>query len=479
MTSNKKPHKILLFVLEYGEFPEILRIANLIKLHTGYETYIQFAKTKYNRLVIDTKATIENGHKWLDSKGQLHSDIAKSNPEISKNKATSLQSLEKKQSGLKFFLVEWINFMRDFIVFRKRYKRIYNQIELFAPSLVIVGQDALGKSLSFALKACQKQTIPTIISPFAMFNIEELEYYAMGQMKHQLSYSLMNRMVAFFFPIWLKEIDGKKFLREPGSRALALELSRLYNGNPWIPCSQRADIIVCESAVAKRKFESLGLPPSRLRIVQSPILNKLAAINKIQQNEWLKRNGLDINKKTLLCGWPANITSWLGERKGVFDTYENLTKYWADLLFEIQQTYDLNVIASIHPKTLDVEIEELKKRKLHYVNAESEYAVKSCDLFTTLNGSSITAWAIACAKPVILFDCYLTKYPEFYDVEGCEIYDEAEAFSNRLKQLCENENLLKDLANRQARVANDWGDVSNSPKTPEIITLVEEMVNRS
>ena len=102
-------------------------------------------------------------------------------------------------------------------------------------------------------------------------------------------------------------------------------------------------------------------------------------------------------------------------------------------------------------------LQEASRRGLKLVRGDSDALVAHCDLFTTLNGSSLTAWAIACGKPVVLFDCFRTGYVDFDEVPGCIMVHDETAFLGELDRMCGDAGARASLGEAQRSVAADWG----------------------
>jgi hypothetical protein len=367
----------------------------------------------------------------------------------------------------------------DYRAFRRRYREVERVLCMHRPALVVVGQDLIGKELSFLLIAARRLGIPTLIVPFAMFSVRELAEYAASRAEHHVGGRPLNALLAAWHPRWALEHNGQRLLRLPGSRGLALEWSGLISGNPWAPCSEPASAVACESRVAKRSFAGSGIPEGRLRVIGSPVQDRLAAARADGEgrNRLMTRHGLNPAQPLVVCGWPANIFPWLGGRRIGYPDYDSLARAWADVLSAMRDRYGVQVLLSVHPKTLAHELAAGRARSLACQRGDSEEAVAHCDVFVTLNGSSITAWAIACRKPVLLFDCYETGYRDFDEAPGCILVTEEAAFRRELERLCAGRDAREKLAAAQAAVAADWGELDGRARE-RLAALCAELTSR-
>jgi hypothetical protein len=486
----------VLAVLEYGELPELLRVAETAQAILDAPPVFFFVKQGYRRLAADTAEVIARGFQWMDAQGRLQTTQAvDASPagEGSRKQTvpgTSVPALpsnacRRSVAGRIFALAllpvaigtsllnawwgstriaarEVANFTRDVRRFRRRYSELHTILAKCRPSMLIVGQDGPGGDLSLLLIAAGRQGIPRLITPFAMFSIQETADYAAARSDHQVKSSGLNRVVAKAFPHWVLRYMGRELLRLPGYRALALEMTGLIRGLPWTPLSEPVEAITADSEVAAEALDRLGVERALLHVIGSPVQDRLASHLKahaVLRERLCREHGLDPTKPLVFCGWPVNMFAWLAGRPIHYPDYEAVAAAWTRVLGEVRDRHQVNVIISIHPKTLPQEYAAAEQAGLPCRRGGADELIAICDLFTTLNGSSITAWAIACGKPVLLFDCFQTKYSDFLDVPGCLIVETEEAFAAELHALCEQTQRREAFASRQNTVASRWGQL--------------------
>lgn len=376
-------------------------------------------------------------------------------------------------------VVDVINLRADLARFKDRHATIARVLARERPALVVLGQSACGSELDMVIEACGRTSVPTLIVPFAMFNKEELVSFARGRTDHRLAGRPLNQVAATLFPRWLHESGGDALLRLPGPRALALELGGLVCGDPWVPCSAPVDAIACESRIAAAQLESMGLAPNRLHVVGGPVHDRLTALvagGKDERRRLASEHGLDPERPLLACGWPANIFPWLGDRTIAFRDYEEISNAWTEILTGIRNTHGVGVIVSAHPKTLDEEVAKPRAAGLPVVRGGTERLIAACDFFTTLNGSSVTAWAIACARPTVLFDCYQTRYPEFASVPGLVMTEQRDAFEAALIRVCSDPAFASGLVRDMRGVAADWGALDGR-SCERLVELARQLIH--
>lgn len=480
-------------VLEYGEFPELLRVADVLSARFGRQIFFVFVKRGYRRLREDTQAVIERGYSWVDADGQLHQTAAANvdvpvyvvanepvdfgepvPPSIKRSNScwrrlSALVSLpifsarylaraivvQMRSSGR-----DMANFLRDFRRFRRRYSDMEKLLARYRPSLLVVGQEPPGTELPMLLIAAGRLKIPRLITPFAMFSLRETAEFGWAKADFQVSASGMNALVAWAFPYWMVEWKGRRYLRLQGYRALALECAGLIQGMPWSPLSEPVEALTAESEVAAEALVSSGVQRKSVVVVGSPVHDRLK-LHLSQRGDIRERlcaeYGLDPSLPLVVCGWPANIFPWLAGRTIEYPDYQSLAETWASVLAEARARHGVNVILSIHPKALPEEYRAAVERGLPCRVGRTDELIAICDLFTTLNGSSITAWAIACGLPVLLYDCFETNYTDFDDAPGCVHVATRADFAKRLNALCASADERSQLAAAQLRIAADWG----------------------
>lgn len=483
---------ILLAVLEYGELPELLRVAGVVSATLQCKVVFMFTKRGYRRLAQDTAVVVAAGFQWMDAQGVIHQEAAPPVTEIvppaapDRIRPEPLPPLEVGGRGapqrlyaigllpllgvasiaqagafaLRSLARDLANCLRDMRRFRRRYSELHRILLATKPRMLIVGQDSLGGELSFLLLAAGRLRIPRLVTPFAMFSLQETADFALANRAHHVTSGAVNRVVAKVFPQWVLRHNGEQLLRLPGYRALALELTGLVQALPWTPLSEPVEAITASSEVAADVLVALGIDRQSLQVIGSPIQDRLADTlsnrNAVRQ-QLCDEYGLDAEKPLLVCGWPVNMFAWLAGRAVVYPDYPAVANAWARKLAEVRDIHGVNVIVSVHPKTLDSEIRAAEHAGLPCRRSGADDLIAACDVFTTLNGSSITAWAIACGVPVVLFDCFQTGYTDFVSVAGCTQVDSEEEFSATLHDFCSSASHRAAMAIRQQEEAGRWG----------------------
>lgn len=474
---NGRARPILAAVLEYGEFPEILRVADIVRQKCGRDVVIFFAKNSYRRLVEDTTVAVAAGHTWMDAKGVRH-DTPASAMHGCERSGTPMASKSTSRAGgyLRALAVDIVIFLSDLRRFRARAREIKSVLKAVRPQLIILGQGTLGSELSFLLIAARQMGLPSLLVPFAMFNLEEFTEYAAGCPSYHVCTRTrpLNRVLARLFPKWAKSVRDADVIRLPGARALALTAAGLAPEDPWPPCAGPATAIAVDSNASRQSLIDIGVPAEPIKVVGSTVQDLLARHRAAGKAEMFARFSLDFDRPLLVCGWPANMFAWLGERRALYQDYASLARAWASMLAAIRDEHGIQVLITVHPKTLDQELIEPISRGLTVVRGNTDQLIAHCDFFTTLNGSSITAWAIACAKPIVLFDCFQTGYREFLHLAGCAMTFDESSFVFELRRLCDPR-VRAAKAHEMACIAADWG-LLDGRAADRLVALIEKLL---
>lgn len=517
MNVEKQRISIVLPVLEYGEFPELYRVACALKPVARGRIAFFFPRKSYRRLAEDSREIVSSGFCWLDSGGRVHdqpaSPVVASVPvdgegehlvesaapllppravgRTAWERATAMLLMplgltkfvaKAAAQGFRMAVRDAANFFRDLIRFGRISRSLDKVLSDIRPDLLVVGQDPPGTELAFLLQAAGRRSIPRLIAPFAMFSIREVAEHAWSRRDFHADSRPLNHIVSRCFPHWVirwKELD---ILRLPGSRAMALELLELSRGLPWSALTEPAEMIAADSEIAAASMLCAGVAPDRIKITGSPVQDQLAEYlirREETRGRLVSELGIVGDRPLIVCGWPANIFPWLGGRAIHYPDYDSLAHLWAESLASIRERHGVDVVATVHPKTLPEEFARLRDFNIGFRIAGAAELIAASDVFTTLNGSSITAWAIACGKPVLLFDCFETRYTDFNDVPGCLNVATESQFHAGLDRLCSDRGYREGLARAQAAVSEKWGrldGLAGARLRESVANLIEQNV---
>ena len=451
---------IVLPIYEPAEFSPQFHLAQIFA-KAGYTPVLFFIKPNYQYYAGQIDILDKSGINFvtIDEANRSHSLIkAAADKEVRRiiKKLKRLPTMEWVHQSI----VEILEYQHYKHYFSSLSKKINTIMKKQAPIAVVMAQTVPATPLDFVLSFCSCKKIPRILVPFAVFNREVLLEYALNQRKLHWQKTPLQILIKQMFPHWVTTYKGKRLLRRPVGEILAVERLKLLETRPWIPSSAPVDAIGCDSERSKEWLVDLGLEKERIVVIGSPALDQLGehlkSCEQIRQ-ELTPQFHLDRKKRLIAVGWPANIFSWIGNKKIAWPDYPALAKAWIRILQDLQENHAVDIAITVHPKTSDDEAIYLKESGFSYIRSEADKLIALCDAFITLNGSSITNLAIACAKPVFLFDCYDTQYSEYKNVEGVSVSDTEEDFLAGLNQCLARRDGLEKIAEKMRINAPCWG----------------------
>lgn len=455
--------KLIFPVFEVAEFTPQLQLARLFT-NTDFIPVIFFIKPNYQQLTKHVALVEQAGIKFITVDNCKEHRQAPSLNTLKKEKRKTFLSKLKKLSIVRFFQHSIVEIL-DYLHYKKKFHDLYHKISCIirneSASGIIVAQTIPGTPLDFILSNCRQNNIKRFMVPFAMFNQDEILEYCLHQPRHHYQNTPLQLILRYLYPQWITIYQGRRLIRRPTGEALALEHLKLVETKPWIPSSAEMDNIAVASEVIKNNFISLGLNKDRIVITGTQEIDRLAQFKHNYAKTFSdvsKELNILSHKLTIAVGWPVNIFPWLGEKKIFWPDYQALSKCWIDILTVLKTHYDINIIITVHPKTTDSEVHCLDEAGFSYLRGQADKLISICDCFITLNGSSITSLAIAASKPVFLFDCYGTNYPEFKNVKGVNISDSEEVFRQNLLEAFADSNSLSRISRDMQSIASSWGE---------------------
>ena len=455
---------ILFAVLEYPEFQELLRLACRLRDSVKHPPLFVFLKRKYRTLSADTAKLAHHNIPWMTLDGAIEYAPAPRQPSSSppqSGDATLTRQVATSELGRTKKLLSdlgsyWINRRR----YRNLLSRLGHLLDRTRPKAVVVGQEYVGSELSLLVRSAQERWIPSVIIPYAMFNLEEFAGYAARCAELNAHVGFGNRLVARYHSKWVHgDQDGNALLRLEAGRALALEHMGLAGRTPWVPCSGPIDKLLVDSQRTYDAFEHLGIERSRIEITGSMVQDQLASTSAKRvdvRTGLFAEHRLNRSKPLILCAWPPNSTTWAKAPPMGFRNYAGLAEFWAQCLAELRRAALAEVIVKPHPKTLATEYAAAQKYGLAVSNRDTAELLVAADALVT-TASSVTAWAIMLARPVIDFDCYGFNYKDFVGVPGVVSVSNAADFKSVLTRLASDSRWRQQLSDEMAAVSEDWG----------------------
>ena len=339
---------------------------------------------------------------------------------------------------------------------KKRQQEIKDFLLRQKPDVVLLGGDMVGYDTAVYIQAAHVLDIPVVIVSSTMDNGQaQAEAYSPDP-KHSLR-PVMNRFAGWLYPHWVREWRGKKLIRMPWGRVLAMEWLGLAPPLPWVAGSGAADAIVVESEEMVRFYTTAGLPRQQLVNTGSLTDDVLAAAAQDapgRKAALCRDLGLPEDRPMLLSALPPNVLYTFGGRPQCdFKTYPELVEFWVRSLGALQ---DWNIVLLLHPSVSYEDMRYIEDWGVKIARQPTAEMVPLCDLYVTSVSSTIR-WAIACGKPVVNYDVYRFYYEGFMHVKGVLYTEEQTGFQELLHRLTTDSDFLQQTAAAQEQAAADWG----------------------
>jgi hypothetical protein len=302
----------------------------------------------------------------------------------------------------------------------------------------------------------QRNNVPVAIVPSTMSNgLEQAEVYYSDPSHHV--HSWVSRACARLFPKWVMVHKGRRLLREPPPRIMAMEWLRLAPPRPWIFNSGYADAIALESNAMRDYYVAAGLPQHQLVVTGSPADDAMAVplLNRAKYRDSLcERLGLPPDKPIILSALPPDFLYVIGGRPQCdFMTYAALVEFWLEALYRIPSH---NKVICLHPSVTSDTMKHLERADVKIADQSTAELIPLCDLYIACVSSTIR-WAIACGKPVINYDVYRYRYTDYVGVKGVVTLEEQAEFEAALARLSSDAAYYRELEQAQAEIAPIWG----------------------
>ena len=480
MSGTAPTDRPLLFLVdEYAEFIELRRLALYARTCCGWEVLFLFLRRSYRSLGEHTSQLVEDGFKWVDHGGTLHDrphprpnaggGETKDVPLESKNKF----GVRKEYGAIKATAVDVVNFLHDLRYYRTWSRRCRALVNRLRPGCVVAAQDFVGGAISLVLIAARRERIPSLIVPYAMFNLEEARNYSLSRPDRQLNRPF-NQLLLLGARRWIMSFGRIALCRLPASRALALEMLGLAPKLPWAPCDGAASVMALSSDAARDSMRGMGLAEDRLVVTGAMVHDRLHRVRKERDTrrvKLLERTAQSARGPLVLCAWPpVQTVHEIADRE--FRSYAELTAAWAATLNRLRER-GCAVVVKPHPKATSGELDAARSGGLAIADDDTADLLPLCDVFAT-TASSVTSWAIALGIPVADYDCYRFGYNDFAEEGGVLGSTSMATFSADLDCLVFDETYRAEVACQQQRRARYWGDIDGNAGT-RLVALLETL----
>ncbi len=211
---------------------------------------------------------------------------------------------------------------------------------------------------------------------------------------------------------WTADVEGKVITRLPWRQALGAELFGLNAHNPWAINSGNADIIAVESERMKSVYLDHGFPESQVVATGHPLFDRMSELRACRPRlraELLAKHGMTDDRRLIAVALTPDMTA---KRPNMFSSYDDII---AAFVSEPRDRLKANVIVSPHPNAPADVIAKIKALGAGVEQASVAELLPLADGYVGCVSSTIK-WALACAMPVVDFDCYGYNYPDYLDL---------------------------------------------------------------
>ncbi len=369
----------------------------------------------------------------------------------------------------------WVGFTYEMLNYARECIKINRLLRQIKPALLILAGDNIGYNTDIFVKRGHKQGIPSAIIPLWMTNANEPAeaYYSNPAYDGN---RLANRIVGWLDPKWTMTHRGKKLIRWPAFKILAMKLFGLVPPLPWILNSSHADMILAAHRAMEKLMRQVGIKASQMRLTGS-IIDDMMTDNiihlEVRRKALYEKLGLSPEKPILLCALPPQILYVFARAQCDFKNYEDLVEFW---ITSLAQTKNYHVVISLHPAISYEDMRYIEERGVKISRDKIIDLIPLCDLFIASMSATIN-FAVACGKPTINYDVY--RFRDIYSkFKGVLDTEEKEGFLLLLEQLTKNKNFYAEVSAKQQTEADQCG-ILDGKSGDRILQCINELTTKS
>lgn len=457
----------LLVVGTMPYFVGLVEVGRLLKRQSDYSPVFYFTHP-YPKYEQDIAVCEAEGMKYI---------CAFKRTQVVNNDASRLTSRQKyiKKAYLFLYGSFFVGFCYEMLSYAREFMKIDRLIRQLRPAILIIASDNTGHNTDIFVKVCHKYHIPSAIIPmFAAGPVEAAEVYYYNPIYD--CKRVINRIFAYFDPKWVYVHRGKKLLRWPAFKILAMKLFGLVPPLPWVVNSSHADLILVENDAVEKFMLREGVKSEQIKLTGSPANDIMAEHigGFARRRDGLCRElKLDSSKPIVLCALPPNILYGYSRPECDFKRYEDLVEFWVTSLTEVKNH---NIVISLHPAIKYEEINYIEEYGVKIAQKKSIDLIPFCDLFVAAMSGTIY-WATACGKPVLNYDVYKYGYTDFDKYKGIVYTKEKLGFNDLLKKFTTDKKFYNEVLEIQKRDASQWGILDGCGGN-RILKNIEELIKK-
>lgn len=283
-------------------------------------------------------------------------------------------------------------------------------LDRFKPDAIIVGEDGLG-GMHGLLAAARHRGVPIAVVPYELSTVSQAELFASTQVWSEWSSSVAYKFTVFFFPKWIRPIDGRLRLRTSPAEVWALRSLGMEPRDPWTVHGGHADVILVDSAAVSAIYEGELRDPHRIRVTGSAAHDVLA---RRHASRACPKTGMG-GPRRVVVAFPPDYHTLRGEHTP-FSSYLEAIRAWHTTVQAVCTLTEkggpsVDVVFQVHPRVSDVELEKFGLG-LHVTREPLLDLLADCDVLVASCTSGIRH-ALAIGIPVINYDLYQFRHPEY------------------------------------------------------------------
>lgn len=295
--------------------------------------------------------------------------------------------------------------------------RIRRRINVCEDWLVRLGVDAVAMAEDNVerdshcwIAAARRRGIRTVVSTYGAISTQEAINAYKRSSAHAVSPARLE-LVRRHLPRWLVEGEDFAITRLPLHEVLARELASTAPFNPWLVNAGHSEVIALESEAMAETYRGFGFPAGQLRVIGHPMHDVIAGVARerhARRERLLAEHGLPAQRPLAVVALPPNH---LAARGGEYTRFADLVAAFVRLPVE---EAGVNVVVTPHPNATAEDRAIVRAAGAALVETSAADLVPLADLYVSSVSSTIK-WALGCGIPVIDFDCYRYRYPDYLE----------------------------------------------------------------
>jgi hypothetical protein len=412
--SHRNNKRTLLFPIENGSyFPSMLRLANALANSGDFKITMCFP--------IIYPGVEENKRVALNS-GFISEDENFSDSNQAKIDVVNLVRLKKflRRIFLVHEIYYFLNEYRFLVKLRNNFDSLMLQSDI--RGVILPAQNRF--HFPYFAEFAKSHHIPVIVAPDWFAGGYEIVESLQGSKFHNLAIpkSILRVLLGKKYVISNPLNPKRSLIPIRISDIILLRHFGISSDNPWILHSGYSDAILCESEWAKDFAFSLGLS-----------LNKLFVTCSIAHDEMFARaeDKSKSNSPYLVIAIPPDMFPSNKYKELEFSHFTELLDF---LVESVKGLSNFQIVASLHP-SLEHELATFLSKKGIKIAGNGLHLELANATFFVASISATIQWAMAMNIPVINYDLYQFKYPDYVGVPGVVRCENKADFRQKLDML--------------------------------------------